>query len=132
MRSSGAVVRPAADTKHLCNCPIGAPRSQMIRGEVTCLQHRASSLWAADEEPDQGHFSKGLIGQWHPSSFVKSGPSEFSIDSLESIEFVIFIPSITNYHSEGPPEPSGYPRVEMSSFSRETSHLPVNKGTSSS
>jgi len=49
-RPSGAVVRPAPDinTKHLCNCPIGAPRSQMICGEATCLQHRDSSLWGAD------------------------------------------------------------------------------------
>ena len=40
------------------------------------------------------------MSQRFPGSFIKSVVWEFPI---ESIEFVLSIPSITNYHSGGPP-----------------------------
>ncbi len=45
----------------------------------------------------------GLIGQRFPRSFVNSAGCDSSIDSIESIDSVIFTPSITNYHSQRPP-----------------------------
>lgn len=57
----------------------------------------------ADEEPDHGHFYKGLIGWWFPRSFMISGACDLSIDSMKSMIFVISTPSIKNYHGKGPP-----------------------------